>query len=1032
MIGEDAVKAYVLRDIGKFGVEEAKLPVPGQDEVIVQVKAAGICGSDIPRIYHHGTYSYPLIPGHEFSGIVVKAGSAAEGVHERTDSADAGGSSCGGQAASWIGKKVGVFPLIPCGECPPCRQKKYEMCRHYSYLGSRRDGGFAEYVSVPVWNLIELPEKVTFEQAAMMEPMAVAVHAMRKVLQDNPMHTAKSNQNIRIAICGLGTVGLFLLMFLKEAGYEDILVIGNKDIQKEKAIALGISGERFYDSRNGGADAWLEQCGQEKAIDVFFECVGVNETVNLAVSHTSPGGSVMLIGNPASDMILERQTYWKILRNQLTLFGTWNSSYKKPFGGKASDDWQYVLNRLAAGRVHPEQMITHRYGFDGLMEGFEMMRKKTEEYLKVMLQCIWVFLICCMVSGCTAGEGTPPEEFPEGSLSGMEGMEDAFVEDTAGEAGTETEETWPYFEEPAWSTQTILNTGEEPEIMYRAEGNASIVSAAGSKDTAYAVISDYCAEEGRFYSLIAIDRKAADGEGERFPVREIDRFTDKDNYYLGYYQDTLYLLYSVYDTRESEWRYAVCAYESGEDGAVRRIENDLTAALTELLAQEYRFFGDFYDAMISLNTYGRILMWKHGGSKVYAFDEKGNACGEYAVDSSINYIQATDGRYLIGKSGIETIAYYVYDLENEDNGSVIKGSIDISEIGDRLYFLTLRNGSIYYCRMKKETVCLDRYDFYRYDIDTGEEALLFETEYIPGQPFPVINGVEDFSVRGDHCYFLNYDDGSLWWFCCPLSGEEHTAARLGLVKEYRGIFDVGEVVYDHNEYACEICGALIYGYHVESVQLSAEAIPCADQINASLREIMDANVQGAEMALLEIMDSLDPQEQEDRCENRHFGDRDWMRLNYSGVTQYTFERTGEEEQRLYLEADFDGYLDGGGIHGMPFKRTYLFDLNDGLVVSVGDIFGISEEEFCTLAAEYTVEDYQRNSERYFQGEDYIREFVGEHVDFHFLMHLSEEGVVIEYAPYVLGPYSSGFIPVTIPYEELGARLVGIYGVNQRE
>lgn len=424
------MKAYVLRDIGRFGIEEVEQPVPGPDEVLVQVKAAGICGSDISRIYHHGTYSYPLIPGHEYSGIVVEAGSVAAGeAYAQADFCNAGGDICGSQAASWIGKRVGVFPLIPCGECLPCRQKRYEMCRNYSYLGSRRDGGFAEYVSVPVWNLIELPEKVTFEQAAMMEPMAVAVHAMRRVLhveknikcrpdlkikesqqvtKKQQVENKKLNEDLRIAICGLGTIGLFLLMFLKEAGYEDILVIGNKDIQKEKAFVLGISGEQFYDNRDKGADAWLEQRAQEKGIDVFFECVGVNETANLAVKHTAPGGRVMLVGNPASDMILDRQIYWKILRNQLTLFGTWNSSYSTPFYDKGADrqqpaeilsyddcgdhapedDWQYVLNRLATGRVHPEQMITHRYDFDGLIRGFELMRGKTEEYLKVMLQGI--------------------------------------------------------------------------------------------------------------------------------------------------------------------------------------------------------------------------------------------------------------------------------------------------------------------------------------------------------------------------------------------------------------------------------------------------------------------------------------------------------------------------------------------------------------------------------------------------------------------------------------------------------------------
>lgn len=408
------MQAYVLRDIGKFGLEEVEQPLPGKGEVIVQVKAAGICGSDISRVYYHGTYSYPLIPGHEYSGIVVGTEGTAGAESGQAGSDDEGESECGNFTASWIGKRVGVFPLIPCGECGPCRQKKYEMCRRYSYLGSRRNGGFAEYVSVPVWNLVELPEEVTFEQAAMMEPMAVAVHAMRKALQEDLKNDIKSeinaknskdlqgierklNLNIRIAICGAGTIGLFLLMFLKEAGYEDILIIGNKDIQREKAFALGISKEQFYDNRDGEADIWLEQCAQEKDIDVFFECVGVNETVKLAVDHTAPGGRVMLVGNPGSDMVLERQVYWKILRNQLTLFGTWNSSYHRSLCDGDSDrltqddcipedDWQYVLERLAAGRVHPEQMITHRYDLEELIKGFELMRDKTEEYLKIMFR----------------------------------------------------------------------------------------------------------------------------------------------------------------------------------------------------------------------------------------------------------------------------------------------------------------------------------------------------------------------------------------------------------------------------------------------------------------------------------------------------------------------------------------------------------------------------------------------------------------------------------------------------------------------
>lgn len=115
------MKAYRLHGIGDLRLEEVPCPQPESGEVLVQVKAAGICGSDIPRIYRTGTYHFPTIPGHEFAGVVEKVGETAD--------------------PAWKGKRVGIFPLIPCYACSPCQAEKYEMCRHYRYLGSRQDGG---------------------------------------------------------------------------------------------------------------------------------------------------------------------------------------------------------------------------------------------------------------------------------------------------------------------------------------------------------------------------------------------------------------------------------------------------------------------------------------------------------------------------------------------------------------------------------------------------------------------------------------------------------------------------------------------------------------------------------------------------------------------------------------------------------------------------------------------------------------------------------------------------------------------------
>ena len=345
------MKAWVLHNINDLKLEEAENPDLQDDEVLVAVKAAGICGSDIPRVFYTGTYSYPLIPGHEFSGVVTDTGKNVD--------------------SKWKDQRVGVFPLIPCYSCKPCQSGQYEMCRRYSYLGSRRDGGFAEYVAVPEKNLIALPDNVSYEAAAMLEPMAVAVHAMRKI---TPLKSE------RIVICGLGTIGLFLLMFLIESGRKNILAVGNKEFQRKMAVRLGLPEKCYCDSRSQDAAKWLMEQTDGVGADVFFECVGKNETLMQSVSLTGAGGRVMLVGNPASDMTLLKEVYWKILRNQLTVMGTWNSS----FAHDREDDWHYVLDRLQDERIAPAELITHRLPLEELYRGFEIMRDKSEEYGKVM------------------------------------------------------------------------------------------------------------------------------------------------------------------------------------------------------------------------------------------------------------------------------------------------------------------------------------------------------------------------------------------------------------------------------------------------------------------------------------------------------------------------------------------------------------------------------------------------------------------------------------------------------------------------
>lgn len=345
------MKAYVLHGADDLRFEEVPKPVSREGLAVVKVEAAGICGSDIPRIFYTGAHKAPLIPGHEFSGTVVETGEGADG--------------------SWLGKRVGVFPLIPCMECPQCRKRQYEMCRNYDYLGSRSDGGFAEYVCVPVWNLLELPEEVSFEQAAMLEPASVALHGIRSI---------EVQAEESVAICGLGTIGLLTAMHLKGMGVKCVYVLGNKDAQREMAVRIGVPDRFFCDTRREDPAAWLLDRTAGEGVKVFFECVGKKEIIALALQATAPGGRVMLVGNPASDMVLSRDVYWKILRKQLVLKGTWNSAYLHD----REDDWHLVCMAIKEGRIHPEELITHRYVLEDLRQGMEIMRRKSEDYVKIM------------------------------------------------------------------------------------------------------------------------------------------------------------------------------------------------------------------------------------------------------------------------------------------------------------------------------------------------------------------------------------------------------------------------------------------------------------------------------------------------------------------------------------------------------------------------------------------------------------------------------------------------------------------------
>ena len=275
------MKAYVLHVINDLRYEVVNKPELKEGWVLVQVKASGICSSDIPRIFKKGTYHFPTIPGHEFSGIVKEVFNENQ--------------------KQLLGKRVGVFPLIPCKKCSQCLVGNYEMCEHYDYLGSRRDGGFSELVAVPIWNLVMLPDNVSFEQGALLEPVSVAYHAIKR---------ANIKPSDKIAVVGTGMIGFAVAQWAKREGAKQVCIIGRNN--KKKKLSGNFAEIQYL---------MIDEIEKGYSFDKVIEAVGSNITLETSIKIAAPGSRIVLMGNPEGDMTISQDIYWKILRKQ-----TWKSN----------------------------------------------------------------------------------------------------------------------------------------------------------------------------------------------------------------------------------------------------------------------------------------------------------------------------------------------------------------------------------------------------------------------------------------------------------------------------------------------------------------------------------------------------------------------------------------------------------------------------------------------------------------------------------------------------------------------------------
>lgn len=349
------MKAIVLEANKKLSVKIVPNPQTINNECLIKVKYAGICNSDYPRAYSDGAYFYPLIMGHEFSGTVEKAGLDTVNFKE--------------------GDRVSVFPLLPCKKCEFCETKQYAQCKNYNYYGSRRDGAFAEYISVPEWNLFIVPDGVDLKIASLMEPISVAFHAVQKI---NP------RKGDRVAVYGGGLIGFVIARYLSETLLpEDICIIDRNDYKLSLAKKYGINTIHsedkeklisLYHDRSGGLDHVIEVCG---SVDSY------KDVINIVKSH----GNLVLVGNIQGDLKIDKKLFSSILRREIKIYGAWNSKYDH----SGDDDWNRAISFLNETEGLTE-LISHSINMQEAVALFKNIHevngfKKTEKFFKAVI-CI--------------------------------------------------------------------------------------------------------------------------------------------------------------------------------------------------------------------------------------------------------------------------------------------------------------------------------------------------------------------------------------------------------------------------------------------------------------------------------------------------------------------------------------------------------------------------------------------------------------------------------------------------------------------
>jgi L-iditol 2-dehydrogenase len=338
------MKRANLVEFGKIIIEDVDVPSPEPGQVRVAVRVCGICGTDVHAFQgYHPFISAPVVPGHEFSGEIDALGQGVKGLA--------------------VGQKVTVEPSLVCGECEACRSGRYNVCENLRVLGCQADGAMAEMISVPAEKIICLPEDMSYEQGALIELTAVAVHALRR---------ADLSRVERLLIIGSGPMGLQTLQVAHAWRIPIIVATDIVDSKLAKASELGAT-HAIDVSQITLADFFIEEFGTPNPMDLVMECVGTEATLLQAIESVKKGGQIVIVGVPPTDPKIRLS--W-VQDRELELLGT--LMYTR-------SDFEEARDLIATGRVQTEPLITARYPLEHVSEALDELLIHPENNLKTLI-----------------------------------------------------------------------------------------------------------------------------------------------------------------------------------------------------------------------------------------------------------------------------------------------------------------------------------------------------------------------------------------------------------------------------------------------------------------------------------------------------------------------------------------------------------------------------------------------------------------------------------------------------------------------